>query len=277
MTRLSIRYNNANMNEDFSPQNMVERALRLWWLIVVLMLWGGAIGWVLHRLQPPIYEARAVVGINVDISRTGSLLQLEEDQAIGTGGIMFLASPVPEQVVAAANQAGIPMDLETLKRSTTLERYSYQWVLRWRHSDPKIAADLTNLWLQKGYNALLEAWQHAEKAASLRVFLEGLESCLRRSTDTEPSSPLCSIQSLAALQKELQVTGANYQQEKLASRGILPSLKFSIIETAAVPDKPVLYGRNTFILSGSLIGLLFSLWAIGLRWPERLERRLRRG
>ena len=76
------------------------------------------------------------------------------------------------------------------------------------------------------------------QAEQLRRYMNGLEACLAQAGQVEPAGGICSIQSLAQLQAELEKTGAAYQQEKVASQGVSTMVLFGEGEPSTIPQVP---------------------------------------
>ncbi len=72
-------------DQEFSPRESLERAFERWWVIVLLTALGGMAGWAFHFFLPPVYEATAVITVNMDFQK-GKLTQYEEDYAFNAAG-----------------------------------------------------------------------------------------------------------------------------------------------------------------------------------------------
>ena len=157
-----------------------------------------------------------------------------------------------------------------------MERKNYLWVLRLRFSNPRDAAVLANIWIEKAYAQLLEASKHSEQAEGLRRSLEGLESCMQHMAVVEPSTAQCGWSNQADLQRELRSLGERHIQEKQAARGLIPALTFSMGEKAAADPRPAANDRNGMVLAGALLGLAAAVVLLATGLVERLSERLRR-
>jgi hypothetical protein len=248
------------MMEDFSPAAATRRVIDAWVWVAGFILLGGLLGWLIYSLRTPLYEGRATLRMAIDYTRTGWPNEIEEDRAIEAAGFLFTSRPVLEKVSAAAAAEGIVISPDEFFRSLSLERRSYTWLLRVRQSRPETAARLANLWLQAGLDTLTEASSRAFKAEQLRRSMDGLEACLAEAGRAEqPAGGICSLQTLAELQAEMEATGAAYRQEKAASLGVSTLVLFGEGEPALVPQSPVLYGRAGLMAAGMALGLLLGL------------------
>jgi len=260
---------------EFSPLEVFEGALRNWWLIVLLTVWGGLVGWGIHRFQPPVYEARAVFSIGLNFSQTGRLTQFEEDQAWNTMESVFRSTHMMERVAERAQAEQISISPVEFQEMATAERKQYIFDLRVRHPDPRLAASLVNLWAEESNLQLDAAHGHALAAQSLQRFLNSLEDCLGSAPANPPGANLCSLTSLTELQSQMQQTGAALQAELIASREIIPALTYKLSEKAAVPTQPVAYGRSSLVLAGALIGFILGIFFVRFQVPVWFAQRLR--
>lgn len=249
----------------YTPAEAVERAVARWWLVAALAVWGGVIGWAVHRARPPLYEAEAVYYITLDFTDL-DLTVYEEDLALWGAASIFLSDPVRKQVVEEARREGIAIDLGDLDFFSTLERKQARWILRLRHPDPLAAATIANLWSRHGEAALTEAHAHAVQAEMLRGQLSALEACVESRPEGEGTA-LCTQPSLAALREAATATAEALQREQLASLGVHPALRFELMQEARLPERPAQYGRNTLVLAGALIGFLLGAVVVNVELP----------
>jgi len=249
-------------NQEFSLYESVERALARWWMMVILMIIGGSAGWIFHLFYPPVYEAKAVITINMDFEKR-QLTQYEEDYAFGTAGAIITSSEVKNLIITEAQVNGISINLPRIQRHFYLERKQSVWELRVRDQDPKVAAELTNIWAEKATDALNLALNHALQAEQLQVQIDGLENCLA-GTPGQAALPQmdCKGFSQAEIQVMLQDRTEELVQEKKPSLGIIPIMTIGLTEFASVPEKPAIYGQADLVIAGACIGLVVSLWVI---------------
>ena len=135
------------MDREFTPRDVLDLALRLWWFVVVVMLLGAATGWGFHQLRPAVYEGRASLATGIDYVRTGPLNDLEEDQAMELVGDVIKSDATKRMALELAETQGVSISEDVFTGSSYLERQNYTWVLRVRHADPDTAAMLTNAWI----------------------------------------------------------------------------------------------------------------------------------
>jgi hypothetical protein len=263
------------MTEDFSTLDLLSRVLRYWKLVILMMIVGGLAGYVDHLAQPQLYQSESAISFAFNVTRFGNLSQFDQDSAMGAVGFMIANSPVPEYVYEQAHARGISLDQYPVNRTVFVERKLDRWVVRVRNPDPQAAAFIANTWTGRAYQELLQAQVHAERANSLRIYLDSLTSCLERMAVTEPASSQCSLNSLAALQQQLQTTGVEYTNELQLSRGFMPYLIFNPPDQAVPASAPDQFGRNNLVLAGILIGFFLSIYVVAADLPRRIAQRIR--
>ena len=140
-------------NQEFSPRASLEQALQRWWVIVLLTALGGIAGWSLHFTRPPLYEATAVITANMNFQKVKLTLH-EEDYAFNAAGAIGTSTAVQDQIMAAAQVAGFPIEINQLSDLMTIERKQSIWELHFRNRVPQTAAKLANLWAEQTLQAL---------------------------------------------------------------------------------------------------------------------------
>jgi hypothetical protein len=254
----------------FTPKRTLEAAMKLWWFVAAVMLFGAGAGWGMHVLRPAMYEGRASLSTGIDYVRTGPLTDLEEDQAMGLVGDVITATDTLEAAIDRAKEQGITVSIEDLQVNGFSERHNFTWVLRVRHANPEAAAVLTNAWQDAAYSALAEAYGHALMAEELLNYTKSLTSCLENSVAVEPTHAYCTARNLEEIQKELLAANAAKKEEVLASRGLFPAMAFTIAERSTAPSAPVQYGRNSLVLCGALLGFILAVCLVYWQMPRRL-------
>ncbi|HEY9078090.1 MAG TPA: hypothetical protein VIO61_16260 [Anaerolineaceae bacterium] len=254
----------------YTPFESLEKILRGWWLLALCMITGAAAGYIIHTFQPPVYEARARLGINLNFTKTGAMTDIEEDLALNAAGdVVFNAGQAA--VLGYAQEQGLALTKEKLNEIAFFERRFQTWELRLRSSDPDRAAQLANVWMTAGRDALVEAHDHAQAAEVLQRRLDALETCLQRSISAQPVPVECTLTNLPAIQREIAATGAILSKENLASQGVLSGLLIAKVEPAEPPVSPVIYGRGVLIFAGVAIGFIAGLLLVHLPW-NRIRR-----
>ncbi len=253
---------------DYSPRETLNVILRRWLLVVVCMLIGGWLGWLAHRLQPPVYEAKAVFTMTVNYNQPDVLSLLDkdhyaEDQIISAAMGLVISNSVRQLVASDAALSDITSQELTVEKVIFIERRQAEVSLVVRNADSQKAARIANVWAQHGFEALKEAYAHANQVYRLNYYIKDLASCIA----AQPAvSGLCQQTSLTDLQKELEKAQTDLQAELQASKGLVPAVMFDLAQTAEPPQDPVLYATQGLALAGAiigfLIGILLSFWRV---------------
>ncbi|MEN4011453.1 MAG: hypothetical protein ROW48_05425 [Bellilinea sp.] len=265
------------MTNDYILLDDLKTALRYWWLIIIGMLAGLSAGWVVSQMQPPLYEARAIIAINVDLARTGTLSDLNQDILINTTGRIMASAPIMDDLRRQAAQTGMIQTGETFNRLAFIERKAESFVLRVQHHDPQSALNLVDRWSDLAMRALETASQRALAAETMQRYLDGLVECIRAVPAAGVETNYCAMTNLNQVQQEIERTGAEILLARHAARGIIPGLRFTLTHPAALLPEAAQFERSNYLLAGAGIGLLLALWAIHLRLPARWTARKSRG
>lgn len=164
------------MNPDeFSPYSYLNRALKLWWIVFIAAILGGALGFLFFQLHAPIYEATATFFVTIDLPNfpiqgtDGDLIQYNEDMAVNTTEGALLSNPVLKELISQAKSSGISLTFQEIKDNYTIERKQDVWELRFRSPLPTEAQAIVNSWAQIGYQEML-AWQDSGLAPRYVIF-----------------------------------------------------------------------------------------------------------
>ncbi len=236
------------------PYSGFTRLIRYWWVIVLFGLMGGILGWLIHFVRQPVYQASNDLHIGIDFTRTGFLTDIEEDQMMGLVGDVIESDTVLSLVIEHAQKSGLTIGLDQTNDIFFLERKAYEWVLHVRYPDRQWAANLVNWWTQFAYQELAKALDHAQTAANLQQQLDGLVSCLTETLAGQPElagCPICSND----LHREISLISLQVQQERVASRGLPPAIRVNPPDMVGAPKSPALYQQGVTVLMGSFLGL----------------------
>lgn len=251
--------------KEYSPVEAFEYSLARLWLLVLLALFGSGLAWLFHRTRAPLYEAKAVLVVNIDLPRSEPLSPFEIDHGVGGAGSLMISTSVMEKFLQGAQELHVLPEELVYGRSLFRERKQERWELRVRHPDPLTAADLANLWANISYLEMNEALRHAQRAAVLRQYLAAIESC-QPPPNSDPELPeLCKGRTLPEIQDQVQAVGVQLEAETAASRGLIPSLLIDFSQQAQTPDKAVAYNTNVLMLAGALLGFLIGVVIVSAR------------
>jgi len=252
------------MPEAYTLKEDLDYTLRNWWLLVLLMLAGVAAGWGFSLLNPPWYEARAEITVNIDISRTGTLTGENQDMLIDAVGDI-IGSPIVMQSVQKKLE---PPAIQAVYLERKADRFALRVVGR---SQPQVL-ELAEIWSGLAINTLDQASQHVIAAEILERYLDSLIECVRQAPSTGVSAQICNLPSFAEIQLIIKEAGEELQQEKKAALGLIPGIRYWLSQPAQLSTQVVQYNRKYLLLGGAFIGLVLGIWFLHLRLPERLKR-----
>jgi capsular polysaccharide biosynthesis protein len=256
---------------EYSPLDTFQNILNRWWLIVLLALIGGGVGWVFHRMQPPTYEARAVLTAIIDYTQTAPLTEYDHDQTIGIVMAVVLSKDVVDETIIKAQNQQVPVQGLEYGSTIFLERKHSVLELIVRDANPQNAAALANLWAETAYKSLVEAQGNAVQARVLRGQLIALEKCMQLPATSSDKPEICSGFPAEDIPMKIQALEPQVQETELRTMGIIPPLFFELSQNAGVPSKPVAYGANMLVLSGAMIGFIAGVLVVsgkGESFPE---------
>lgn len=256
---------------EYSPWDTFSTILSHWWWAVLLALIGGSLGWVLHRLQPPVYEANAVITVMIDYSQTLPMTEYDQDHAIGIVKAVVLSKEVMEQVEANAQAQGLSIKLLKYGDTLFLERKHSVLELIIRDRNPQDASSMANLWAERAYTLLVEAQRSAVQARVLRGEMVTLEKCLQLPEASPDRPALCAIYAIEEVSNRVEMLVSEVGEAEIHARGILPILTFELSQWADVPTQPVIYGANWLIFSGASIGFVVGLLLISIKGIKKIE------
>jgi uncharacterized protein involved in exopolysaccharide biosynthesis len=156
--------------DEFVPFDYVRKIFHWGWLVVLLTILGGSAGLIVHRFNPPVYEAGAVFTVHIDTKQLAFIhpptstpvpyVLTDYDRDLSLVVVEASLRQVEPQVVDFARENGLPIDRNGLEQYSTIERKSTIWELHFRSTDPGLTQKVVNTWAQAGL-ANLQAWQKA--------------------------------------------------------------------------------------------------------------------
>ena len=247
------------------PRASADRILKGWYILLLAGLAGGFVGLIFSSVRAPVYEADAVISINIDYGRTQPLELIVEDRALDrvwqyltSDAILGAASM---QLSAQSGSSAAWESPQSMREYVRLEARLSDWHFIARSKDPETAAMIANAWARSAIEGLDDAYAHAWEALSLQngeldVF------CFEQNQPLTPASQAICLAS-----------GSNLEPQKLellieeieASHGILPSLSYELMRSATPPDSPIVWTRGSLVISGAAI--TFLLAGVTLAWP----------
>jgi hypothetical protein len=251
-------------------EEILNSALRGWWLLALFALLGGLLGLGISSLRPTVYESGFTVLTSIDLTNTGEQTQFEEDLGMEAVGQLIGSTGVYARMAAQAQKEGITLDASSLLTMASLERRLGTWRMRLRDSDPRRAERIAAIWQSIVLADLSEAMQHASAADGLQRKQLSLEACLNQSAFNEPSAAQCSPLTLRALQSQLRAAARLIAEERTASHGLISAILVDTVPKPIIPAAAVLYQRGQMAAAGALIGLILAIWllqsGLAARW-----------
>jgi hypothetical protein len=144
---------------ELTPISYLYRLVKFWWIVILCTLIGGGAGFAFSRLNPPIYEAKAIFHVSLDLEQMAQIdppLGLnEEDIALASVHGTIMHPDVVTSLFAEANSKGIFLTWEEITLNYTIERKNTIWELRYRSTDSQVAHTVVNIWAAKTYDKVI--------------------------------------------------------------------------------------------------------------------------
>jgi hypothetical protein len=246
--------------KEFSPLEMLERLIKNWWLIALLAVGGGLLGWLSSTILPQTFEARAEFYVSLDEAQLAYELKTEEltllmkEDVLGPLEDFFFSEDVLNSVALAARDLDDDLGIQNFRRDFSLYRIHTSWFLVARYADSQIAIDLVNLWAESADQFLQEAIAHAIDANDLELQLNLILQCFNEN-DFQDANPCAgtSFGDQEMLDAHLVDLYQMIETERDASMGLHHTLDIEFT-TPANSAELILYPRGWLILAGVFIG-----------------------
>jgi hypothetical protein len=164
------------MHQEFSPKDQIIRSLQLWWVLAACIILGGLAGYYKQRIEPPIYQAKAIINTFIDFQdiNDAHLTEYDEDMTINSVQAVMLSTDVIEAVVGRAASEGVFINYTSFMQQKNIYRMHADYELFYRDSDPEIAKDLVNLWAETGVEYYKVLQDQGEMPLYITVMLSNL-------------------------------------------------------------------------------------------------------
>lgn len=253
---------------DFYPSELMRRMMNWWWLVVVMVFAGGALGWLLSRIQRPLYESTSVITTAINFAYSGKLDDYEEDMLITAVGDVIGSTKVLTSVVEDAASAGIDLDEASIVDGLTKSRQGFRWELSSRFHDPYLAQQINRVWLAAAMEGLEELRLTGIRGLDELAYQHAIESCFSQAVVVEPSSAYCDAENLQQLQADIANGRASGGEKTLLTRLLISRVSFEVTQEPGFSEKPVRLRANLTTLAGCAAGLLTSLILFLLGYPK---------
>lgn len=253
--------------DDFNLSGAVNRAVKYWWAVALLMVVGGITGLLVSVIAKPVYESNSVISTVIDFAYSGRMTDYEEDYLLTAIGDIIVSDAVMTQVVDAASNDIPEIDENILLAGLTASRQGYRWGLSSRYYDAQVAQEVNRLWLNAAMNEL-----QAFRSDSLTALAEfhaqvGIENCFSQAVVLDPAAPFCSAQDMDLLQRQLENLADGSLKADLLTRLLASRVSFEVTIEPDLPSRPVHLGRNISTLAGAMVGLLLALIVLITGYP----------
>lgn len=243
-----------------------------WIVLFTLIIVGAFLGYMISLFKPPVYEATASVTANIELNVDGSINEFMLDSQINHIGELFYSPKVIQKLIENEAKKGLSLDLETLKQIATIERRLLNTLVKIRHTDANIAAQIASDWVEILYNTLEDAYPIALESSTAKQTLFLLEKCAGLNEDHKnkktPSPNLDTFcESMTKEQYDLALTAAKESilMNTNGSMGLSQYLNLSHFQFAETPSKPISFHHGSMAFSGSVLGLLSAIIVLLLR------------
>jgi hypothetical protein len=265
--------------DEINPFNLFQRLMRGWWIIVITMIIGAVVGGIAAKLLHPVYIAQAEYFVSLNETLFAAEHKLEfvgyadRKEPLNAVSSIFYSDGVTSAVITYAEQHDIELPDEPFWRTFRLDRYYTTWILSMRYTDPQMAAELVNAWMETADHAVQDALQHANLYNQLSLEIAGLDACF--SENNLQDRNLCAGTTFTSLDEMiayLESLNERLRVEEEASQGVSYTTRLEIVAQAATPAKPSRNASGILILTGCFLGWLAGL-AVVIRGREKGARR----
>lgn len=254
--------------QEFSPYRAYRNTLHHWWLLVLCILAGGVLGLVFHHLRPATYEAQTFLVASLNFPPNDYYSQYEEDYAFTAAATHVSPLSIASNLVPALQAQGYAVTVEDFLRQASLERMQSTWALRYRSTDPDLAAAVAEQWALQAYEKLAGLQKHAIQTQTYYNQLRSLNACYydALASRTEqlvlPSDyqSVCVFSSAEKIHSQQVTVSRLFAEELRLSRGMNPYFVIGVPDTAETQIYQTAYDRNLMTLAGALIGFVVGLW-----------------
>jgi hypothetical protein len=245
--------------DDFVPSETIKRAMHYWWVLLLCMLVGGALGALIVSIQKPVYESQASITTAIDFAYAGRLSSDEEDYLISTIGDVIDSAKVLDRVKELAASRNISLSDHQIQENFTKSRQGYRWELTVRDSDPIMAQTLTQIWVESADEGLSELRENTLKSLMVQSAQQSLQNCFSQIVVVDPASAYCSVENISSLRQALSETESSQELYSLPDAILLSKVSTAISDNAYLPTSPVIYKRNLTTFAGAFCGLIAGL------------------
>ncbi len=251
-----------NLNHDtgdFYPSDLMRRMIRCWWVVAVFAIAGGILGFLVSRIQKPIYESTSVITTAINFAYAGKLDDYEEDMLVTAVGDVIGSSKVMSRVTKDAAAAGISLDEKAIFSGLTKSRQGYRWELSSRFHDPNLAQQINRIWLAAAVDGLEQLRVTGIEGLDELAYQHAIESCFSEAVVVDPVSAYCSTENMQKLRSDIQNGSLNGEEKSLLAKLLISRLSFEVTQDSSLTAVPVRFRTNRTTLAGFAAGLIAAI------------------
>jgi hypothetical protein len=253
--------------DDILPARLLRSLWGRWYWILLGGFLGGLLGWGLTFLKTPEYEASAALSIGFDYARVNEMDDPVTSYVTLRVRDLLLSDETAQSALDSLKVADpsrdIPTDIAQLRSRIRLVEDGSRWDIVASAHTPDGSAAIANAWADSALQGLEQAMLHAIRAADLETAIYRAGCKLVQ----DPSSPNLAIWDCRVPEDTLRPSDfpEALLNEANLSKGLLPSMSFSMLGRAEPPARAILWGRGVLILAGVVFGMWLCALAIIVR------------
>ena len=252
------------MNKTFKPLDLLQSIMKQWWMTSISMIVGGFCALLLTQFLSPKYEGSASFSVTIDYTRTGSLSDVQEDQAMRGIGYVITSDEVIDTVVDEVQLLQNDYSKDQFEKESTIDREEFQWTMRYRSSDPKYAEKIAAFWADISFSVIQEGLMHAQIVDSETELLWGLQDCLERVTGPFGKADLCVFNNTQEIIQEIAQMSKSIIEEKKQSRGLFTFLTVHFVQHPQYPNSPIRHQTSLLTGAGIIVGMIMNIIIQGI-------------
>ena len=246
------------MRSDFDLLETYHRLLARWLWVFGIAMAAGVLGLLLSLSRPMVFQASALIGVDIDRSRANVPDDITVRQAYDRVRALILADDTLQRAISEAALAGselaAPSSIAAFRDRIRLSERADGWELIVQAGSAAEAEGLASAWADASLEQISDALLHAIRAAEWQnVLYEG--SCRLQPGEPASTSAIWICHSAPPLEGADSIP-LSILTEVEASRGILPAFTYSLLQAPQGSAQAVLWNQGSLVLGGALLGLV---------------------
>jgi Chain length determinant protein len=246
------------MLSDFDLIETYHRLLARWLWVLGIAMAAGVLGLLLSFSRPMVYQASALIGVDIDRSRANVPDDITVRQAYDRVRALVLADDTLQRAISEAALAGseqaAPSSIAAFRDHIRLSERADGWELIVQGGSAAEAEGLASVWADASLEQISDALLHAIRAAEWQSILYEA-SCRLQPGEPASTSAIWVCHSAPPL-GSADAIPSSILSEVEASRGILPAFTYSLLQAPQGSAQAVLWNRGSLVLGGGLLGLV---------------------